>query len=261
MYFQGFRQMVENLTLKNGGVVKDVDAETRTVQLYASRFGNEDADGDVMVKGAYARSIQDWGPDGKDRIWHLVDHDYTKRVTKPTSIVEDDHGLLCESEIPDTTLGSDLLKLYETVGTSMEHSVGFQELRRDDDEQRRIVDVKLFEYSTVTWGANDQARAVELKTLDVREDDGVRDVCERHIGQLKSLLKEGMSAATAHRLEVQLAIFKRQLDALHAAERTARTAREQRESGDRAKDAEREASEKIAQLTDIAILNRKLSSL
>ncbi len=45
--------------------VKDVDTKQGVVTGYFSAFGNVDSDGDIMMPGAFKRSIQDWGPEGK----------------------------------------------------------------------------------------------------------------------------------------------------------------------------------------------------
>ena len=116
-----------------GGHVKDVDREGRTILALVSVFGNEDADGDVITRGAYEDTIRALGPEGKDRVWHLVDHDPTKRINKPDRIEETDSGLLFETAVPETRLGDDVLALYDAVGESMEHSVKIEIL---DSEPR-----------------------------------------------------------------------------------------------------------------------------
>jgi HK97 family phage prohead protease len=247
---------MRQLQFKTGGSVKDVDTSKRTVVFFASRFGNEDSDGDVMVKGAYERSIAEWGPGGKDRIWHLADHDFTKRLAKPKALRETDEGLLIESEIPDTTLGRDMLALYDAVGQSMEHSVGFEELRRAEDDSRKIIDVKLWEVSTVTWGANDMARAVELKTLSTEPAADVETLCKKQISTLHALLKECVSDASRERLEAQLRVFDAQLSALSAAKSQKAEALEQHE-GDRAKEAAQEAQD-VLQAINLRTIQRKL---
>jgi len=45
--------------------VKDIDSKKGEVSGYFSAFGMVDADGDIMMPGAFKRSIQDWGPDAK----------------------------------------------------------------------------------------------------------------------------------------------------------------------------------------------------
>ena len=206
------------MTLKGGGYTKDVDAGSRRVAMYLSVFGNEDADGDVMRRGAYARSIREWGPEGKNRIWFLTDHDYTKRVTKFDTLEEDDTGLYAEATLPDTTLANDLLTLYRELGESIEHSVGFHLLDRSSENEKEIISVKLWEGSMVTWGANDMAQSMGLKSFGDHAAT-VEEAAQRHVKRLRSLLREGMSDAAMERIERQVDIYDTQLSALTEARR------------------------------------------
>jgi HK97 family phage prohead protease len=71
--------------------VKDVDAKSGVVSGYFSAFGMVDSDGDIMMPGAFKRSIQDWGVDGKQRIKHLLNHDPSKPLGKLMSLKEDSY--------------------------------------------------------------------------------------------------------------------------------------------------------------------------
>ena len=56
--------------------LKDIDATGRTVQFYGSAFGNEDSDGDIIMPGAYTKTILENGPGSRQpRIKHLQQHD------------------------------------------------------------------------------------------------------------------------------------------------------------------------------------------
>ena len=46
------------------GSIKDVDQTQGIVTAYAAAFGNEDADGDVIHRGAFAKTIAERGPNG-----------------------------------------------------------------------------------------------------------------------------------------------------------------------------------------------------
>jgi len=43
--------------------VKDVDASSRKVAMYLAHFNNIDSDNDMIVKGAFAKSLQERGVD------------------------------------------------------------------------------------------------------------------------------------------------------------------------------------------------------
>jgi HK97 family phage prohead protease len=146
--------------------VKDVDAKSGVVSGYFSAFGMVDSDGDIMMPGAFKRSIQDWGVDGKQRIKHLLNHDPSKPLGKLMSLKEDSYGLYYESKIGTHQLGKDFIKMVES-GLIGEHSIGFRTLREQKSgEANEIHEVMLFEGSSLTaWGANENTPLLGLKNM------------------------------------------------------------------------------------------------
>src|SRR6056297_2359518 len=117
--------------------IKAVDENKGIVQFYASSFGERDtdadSDGDVMVKGAYAKTIKE----NFKRIRHLKNHFVSVGV--PTELKEDDFGLFVTSRM---ILGKQVAKelyeeykVYAELGNSMEHSVGFLPIKTDEDKE------------------------------------------------------------------------------------------------------------------------------
>lgn len=159
-------------TYKSLGLeVKDVDAKKGIVEGYFSAFGSVDSDGDVMMPGAFKRSIQDWGPEGKGRIKHLLNHDPSKPLGKIMELKEDSYGLYYRSQVGKHQLGTDFVKMVES-GLISEHSIGFQTLREQKgSDYNEIHDVKLYEGSSLTaWGANENTPLIGMKSLnDVEE--------------------------------------------------------------------------------------------
>jgi HK97 family phage prohead protease len=147
--------------------VKDVDYKGRTVIIYPSAFNDEDSDGDVILPGAFKKTISENGPDSRQpRIKHLRQHITSELVGKPKVMLEDSKGLLVHSIIANTTLGNDVLKLYEL--DLYEHSIGFQIPQgktRKEGSINYISEIKLFEYSSVTWGAQADTPLVGMKSL------------------------------------------------------------------------------------------------
>ena len=142
--------------------IKDVDESTRTVQGYFSVFGNVDSDGDVITPGAFKRTIDSRGPKGSNRIMHLWQHNPTMPLGKPKELEEDDVGLRFTTQISDTTYGQDAIKLYRD-GVLSEHSIGFEVIKANPGEQDgkdvwMLTELRLWEGSSVTWGANELAR-------------------------------------------------------------------------------------------------------
>jgi HK97 family phage prohead protease len=155
-------------------IIKDIDTTKGIVQGYFSAFGNTDSHGDVMLPGAFAKSIAENGPNGTDRIAHLYLHDSERPIGKLLRLEEDATGLLFESKMSKTQLGQDVLTMYEE-GIIKEHSVGFFSVRdkytelRDEEDKisgYEFQEVKLLEGSSVVWGANSQTPVTSIKSDD-----------------------------------------------------------------------------------------------
>ena len=146
--------------------VADVDESKGIVTLYASAFGNVDSDGDIIEKGAFSKTIQERGPQSpRPRIKHLFQHDRYNPIGTPLAMVQDENGLLIDSKVSDIRDG-DYIKLYRD-GVITEHSIGFEIIKSDmaeNKEYQLIKEVKLWEYSSVTWGANENTPVVGMKS-------------------------------------------------------------------------------------------------
>lgn len=164
--------------LKDSGQIADVSALDGIVVLYASGFGNKDAHGDIIAKGAYAKSIKERGPAGTNRIKHLNMHWWDEMLGVPLELIEDEKGLRVVSKIAKTRLGLDALILYKE-GVITEHSVGIDVLKRDEQDEAIILETRLWEYSAVTWGANPLTPTVEVKQLPPREKRGQKYADDR----------------------------------------------------------------------------------
>jgi HK97 family phage prohead protease len=152
-------------------IVKDVDSKKGIITGYFSAFGNIDSDGDIMMPGAFKRSIQDWGPQGKGRIKHLLNHDPSQPLGNPQVLQEDGYGLYYESLVGKHRLGQDFIKMVES-DLIKEHSIGFRTLREQkSDSANEIHEVMLFEGSSLTaWGANEATPVINMKSISSVED-------------------------------------------------------------------------------------------
>jgi len=158
-YFKG-----GEIELKDGGE----NGIVGTVTLYASAFNNVDLDGDTIPKGAFKRTIKERGPNGTNQILHLLHHDTDKILSKPKELKEDDFGLLAVVPIPDTTIGTDTYKLYKH-GIYNEHSIGYKTIDSSQEIIKGVTvttlkELKLWEFSTVPWGANPNTPLVSIKS-------------------------------------------------------------------------------------------------
>lgn len=182
--------------------VKDVDTKTRVVSGYFSNFGNVDHDNDIILPGAFAKSIRDRGPQGANKILFLGFHDWQKILGKPSVLTEDAKGLYFESTIADTSYGRDLMVLYEE-GLVNEHSVGFQTVRSKDSGNgvRELQELYLWEGSAVAMGANDQTPFTGFKSRTMEDNDK----------NLKSIVKLLRSGTLTDETFIQLEIALKQL--------------------------------------------------
>jgi HK97 family phage prohead protease len=148
--------------------LKDVDTKTGVVAGYAAAFDNVDSDGDIIERGAFKKTVAENGPNGKNRIKMLFNHDWNKILGKPSVLKEDDHGLYFESKISTTSYGRDVLTLYEDNIIDM-HSIGFNVVVDEfnkEKEVRHLKELKLYEYSPVAWGANEETPFRGWKTAE-----------------------------------------------------------------------------------------------
>lgn len=201
--------MEKILELKSTGSVKDVDAGSRKVTGYLSSFGNIDSDNDIIVKGAFSKSIAE----RKDKIFFLQQHDWSKPLGKFSLLQEDEKGLYFEADIVETSFGLDQIKLYES-GLVAEHSIGFQTIQWDYDANsniRTIKEVKLYEGSAVTLGANSSTPFTGFKS-DLKHQNDT-------INKIVLLMKNGnLTDETFSQLEIALKML--QLEAYELGKNT-----------------------------------------
>ena len=147
--------------------VKDSNDDARTIKGYASVFGNLDSDSDTIQKGSFKRSIKEWGPEGKDRIALVAQHDMSRPVARITELKEDENGLYMEAKFGTHRDGDDYYRMAKE-GIINEFSVGFVPVEKEENEKGGydISQIKLYEVSMVTVAANDEAVVTEVKSAD-----------------------------------------------------------------------------------------------
>ena len=147
--------------------VKESDDDNRVIKGYASVFNNTDSDSDVIKAGSFNRTIKSWGPEGKDRIKLLAQHDMSRPVAKITSLREDSNGLYMEAKFGTHRDGEDYYAMAKE-GIINEFSVGFVPVEKEENEKGGydISEIKLYEVSMVTVAANDEAIVTDVKSED-----------------------------------------------------------------------------------------------
>ena len=180
------------------GAPVDMEDNGRIITVYYSAFGNVDSDGDVIVPGAFTKTLKENGPSAKNRIWHLFNHSTEKPIAKPFEMMEDGFGLKARVKMPNTTLGNDTYELYKE-GHITEHSIGFQTIKSQAKSgYNEINEIKLFEGSSVLWGANANTPTVGVKSQ-------VKSVLVDEMGKtIKSLRNGHFTDETFELLELKL---------------------------------------------------------
>jgi uncharacterized protein len=145
-----------------------VDMQERTFKGYASTFGNVDEVGDIIESGAFSKTISERGPSGSKQIKILWQHN--DPLGMPTHMEEDSKGLYVEGKISKTRLGDEALELMRD-GVVDRMSIGFSIPggKAEWDANlgvRKIKEVKLFEFSPVTFPANELATIDGVKNLE-----------------------------------------------------------------------------------------------
>jgi uncharacterized protein len=151
--------------LTGPSVIKDIDAKRGIVVSYPSTFDVVDSGKERVKRGAFNRTINAWGPEGKKRTKVLFNHEPWSIIGRPLVLREDDYGLYAESQIVPTRLGADVLKLIESEVIT-EQSIGYTPVRQEKNEDDGVVDimeVKLYEYSFLAWGMNQETPIVGMK--------------------------------------------------------------------------------------------------
>jgi HK97 family phage prohead protease len=146
--------------------IEDID-EKGVVSIYVNAFGNTDSDGDISVKGSFKKTITE----NFRRIKHFVNHDdQTFPIGLPIEMKEDDFGLLVRSKLNlEKQLPKDVYsdyKFFKEHDRTLEHSIGFRIIQRDQNIKAMITEYQLWEYSTLgNWGANQNTPLVDIKSL------------------------------------------------------------------------------------------------
>ncbi len=155
--------------LANENTVKDIDEKKGVITGYFSVFGNKDSDEDVIMPGAFKKTLSE----NYRRIKHLYQHDPWRPLAgvkqEKLLVKEDNYGLYFESQISQTSWGRDAIQLY-VDGVVDEQSIGFQTIKSNDREgYRELTELKLWEGSVVTWAANEMAQTTGMKSLITME--------------------------------------------------------------------------------------------
>lgn len=142
-----------------------------TFTAYASVFGNTDSFGDVVKPGAFSKTLSQWEESGNPiplLFGHnMSDPDYN--IGAVTKAVEDDHGLLVTAQLdldnPKAQQVYRLLKGRRINQMSFAYDVMDAKAAKADDGSaiNELHDLRLYEVSVVTVGANQETEVLAVK--------------------------------------------------------------------------------------------------
>lgn len=176
--------------------LEDIDESNGIVKGYGSVFNNIDSDNDIILAGAYTKTLQENG----SRVRYCNQHRIDQPLGKFTELREDGNGLYFVAEIPKTRLGEDVLLLMKN-GVINENSVGIMPIVKSfrQDGVRELKEVKLYEISCVTLAANPLAMITDAKGLIDQDLLGKRfDILA------KMIKKENVSDELGYAIEGEL---------------------------------------------------------
>lgn len=147
-------------------------SETGAFTGYASVFGNEDLWGDIVVAGAFSKSIAEKKP---AMLWQ---HNSDEPIGIWAVIKEDEKGLYVEGQllidgVAKAKEAYELLAAKAISGLSIGYrAVSWEWRKKDDsnDEVRLLKEIDLWEISLVTFPANTEARVGDVKDLNTLRD-------------------------------------------------------------------------------------------
>lgn len=183
---------------KQGAPVLELKAlgEDGTITGYGSVFGNRDSYGDIVMPGAFKRTLAEHRRN-KSRPKMFWQHDPSQPIGSWNELAEDDTGLLVTGKLNmDVQRGREafaLLKAGDIDGLSIGYRVVDE--RRDEQQDANLLKtVSLVEVSVVSLPANDRAtvsavKAAEIENLRARLAAGDR----LQARELEELFKDGFS--------------------------------------------------------------------
>lgn len=174
--------MSQKVEIKSFSIKFDNVDSQGTIRGYASTFGNIDLGLDVVDKGAFKKSIKESGG-GKWPI--LADHNPSEQIGWNLRAEEDGNGLFIEGKLDLNVQKArekySLTKTAMELGAKMGLSIGYMVVKAEPDREKPMVrhlkELKLFEYSIVTFPMNTEAAITNAKSSGI-------DKCQFFIQQL-----------------------------------------------------------------------------
>lgn len=153
-----------------------VSQDSRTISGYAAVFGNIDSARDMIIKGAFSKSINERGPASATnrKVAYLFMHDMADPIGKLTELKEDDFGLYFEAVLDKIPQADRVLEQLKS-GTLNQFSIGYQYVwdKMEWDEEKECFvckELNLFEISVVTLGCNEMTVFSGMKSEQLESE-------------------------------------------------------------------------------------------
>ena len=149
-----------NLTIP----LKIKNLSDREFEGHRSIFGNEDLGGDVVLPGAFKRTLAQHRK-AKSLPQMFWMHDPSRVPGKWVSMGEDDDGLKVKGVLAETPLGDEIRTLLQ-MDAVKGLSIGYRTVDQDftDDGQRLLKEIELWEVSVVSLPMNPLAQVAHAKS-------------------------------------------------------------------------------------------------
>lgn len=204
--------------------LKDFDEGSRKVAGYFASFDTLDSDNDIIRQGAFSKSIAERGPlaTSNRQIAHLRNHDWEHQIGKILELREDAKGLYFVSQLGRSTKGSDAFLDYQD-GILNEHSIGFNYVSDkikfvEDDSYKgggyyEVTEVKLWEGSGVTFGANEFTPVVDV-AKGLTKINHLEKLNEEFNAITKALINGKGTDERLHSLEMRIKVLQQKYNSL-----------------------------------------------
>lgn len=173
-------------------IIKDIDTEKKAVVFAFSKLNDYDSDDDFTEKSAFDKTMKESGPEGSNRIRHVWNHD---RKEAPIGAIKrmwrDSEYAYVESTLLNNQRAVDIWDGYQN-GAINEHSYWGKAFNSGVNPKggKILKEVKLFEVSTVLWGAQEKAKLVELIKSGEKPDKYFTEM----VKDLQSYVKKSKSS-------------------------------------------------------------------
>lgn len=192
-------------------------SDSARVTGYASVFNVVDSYGDMIAPGAFTRTLAAWKAKGRP-VPVLWQHDTWNPIGGDSDLIEDDHGLAVSAElVTEVEQAREALALARanilgglSIGFSIPRlaSDGQPSTYYDDDTDVYVIrEVKLWEYSLVTFPANEEATIDSVTAELAAAAREIRNAAETLTAtsvaaRARRILEAGAPPAAAHPVDL-----------------------------------------------------------